>query len=58
MSVFVVIREAGPAWTDGQSIAGRLADDPWTRTERLRTARVESWNVFVGADRLPALTTR
>jgi uncharacterized protein YciI len=33
----------------------RLADDPWTRAERLRTVSVESWNPFVGAERL---TTR
>jgi uncharacterized protein YciI len=39
-------------------IHDRLADDPWTRAERLRTVSVESWNVFVGGDRLPSLTTR
>jgi uncharacterized protein YciI len=32
----------------------RLAQDPWARTEQLRTVRVESWNVFVGAERLAA----
>jgi uncharacterized protein YciI len=32
----------------------RLADDPWVLTERLVTASVESWNVFVGAERLSA----
>ena len=30
----------------------RLADDPWTRTEHLVTTKVESWNLFVGADRI------
>jgi uncharacterized protein YciI len=34
-------------------IHGRLADDPWTRTQRLRTVSVETWSVFIGADRLP-----
>jgi uncharacterized protein YciI len=30
----------------------RLADDPWARTEQLVILSVESWNVFVGAERL------
>ena len=30
----------------------RLADDPWVRTEHLLTMSVESWNIFVGAERL------
>lgn len=104
MSYFAVIREAGPAWTDGKGISdqpalgdhaafmntlaeqgfvlfggplagsehgrlramlivdagseaeirSRLADDPWARTERVLTMSVEPWNVFVGAERLPA----
>ena len=32
----------------------RLADDPWARTQRLVTTSVESWNLLVGADRIPA----
>jgi uncharacterized protein YciI len=104
MTYFAVIREAGPAWTDGKGafdqpgvedhgafmdaradeglvlfagpLAGtengrirvllmveaadeseihrRLADDPWARAERVVIASVESWNIFVGADRLAA----
>ena len=30
----------------------RLADDPWALAGRLTTSRVETWNAFVGADRL------
>jgi uncharacterized protein YciI len=33
-------------------IQRRLADDPWTRTERLTTTSVEPWNVIVGAERI------
>jgi uncharacterized protein YciI len=33
-------------------IRRRLADDPWASTEQLLTARVEPWNIFVGAERL------
>lgn len=29
-----------------------LADDPWTRDGRLTVASIESWKLFVGADRL------
>jgi uncharacterized protein YciI len=32
----------------------RLADDPWTRADRLTTSRVETWTPFVGAGRLPS----
>jgi uncharacterized protein YciI len=32
----------------------QLAADPWTRTQQLRTVSVESWNVFVGGERLAA----
>ena len=101
MSYFAVIREAGPAWSDGgiadqpamsdhavfmnalaadgfvvlagplagtergrlrvllivsadseAEIQRRLADDPWTMSERLEIASIEPWNVFVGAERL------
>jgi uncharacterized protein YciI len=104
MSYFAVIREAGPAWTDGKGITqqpalsdhaafmnalahdgfvvfggplagteherlrvllivqadneaeihGRLADDPWTATQQLQVTSVESWNIFVGTERLSA----
>jgi hypothetical protein len=30
----------------------RLAEDPWTISERLRITSIEPWDVFVGADRL------
>jgi uncharacterized protein YciI len=30
----------------------RLADDPWTISERLRITSIEPWNIFVGARRL------
>jgi uncharacterized protein YciI len=30
----------------------RLTDDPWVKSDQLRTVRVERWNVFVGAERL------
>src|SRR5262245_21075788 len=33
-------------------IQRRLADDPWTRTERITITNVESWNVIVGAERV------
>jgi len=36
-------------------IRDRLADDPWTRTDRLVVTRIERWNVVVGAQRLAAL---
>ena len=105
MSYFVVIREAGPAWTEGKGtfeqpgvndhamfmnaladrrlvlfagpLAGteagriralvildaadeaqihqRLADDPWTVSEHLVITSVESWNIFVGAERMAAI---
>ena len=104
MSYFAVIREAGPAWDDGQgafgqpavnehaaymealasqglvlfagplagsehgrirvlltadpdsetTIRARLAGDPWQRANRVVTASVEPWNLFVGAQRLAA----
>ena len=33
-------------------IRHRLADDPWARNERLAIARIERWDLIVGADRL------
>ncbi len=104
MSYFAVIREAGPAWGDGNGIAAqpplaehaafmntvaeegfvvcggplagteherlrallivradnegeirrRLADDPWTRADRLVIATIESWNIMTGTERLPS----
>jgi uncharacterized protein YciI len=33
-------------------IRGRLADDPWARTERLITSSIESWSLLVGAERI------
>jgi uncharacterized protein YciI len=35
-------------------IHARLAHDPWAAADLLRTVSVESWNVFVGAERLAA----
>jgi uncharacterized protein YciI len=32
-------------------IRRRLADDPWAKSNQLVTATVESWSLFVGADR-------
>ena len=31
----------------------RLAEDPWAKAHRLVTTAVESWSLFVGADRFP-----
>jgi uncharacterized protein YciI len=106
VSYFAVIREAGPAWTDGKGtieqpsagdhaafmnaladegfvlfagpLAGtehgrlrallitdaqneaeihdRLADDPWTLSKQLQITSIESWNLFVGAERLARIT--
>jgi uncharacterized protein YciI len=105
MSYFVVIREAGPAWTEGKGtfeqpgvndhatfmneladqcavlfggpLAGteegriraqvivdaadeaeihrRLADDPWTVSQHLVVTSIESWNIFVGAERMASI---
>jgi uncharacterized protein YciI len=33
-------------------VHGRLADDPWVRSQRLVTTSVESWIPLVGAERL------
>ena len=35
-------------------IRERLADDPWVQTDRLTIARIEPWNLIVGAERLSA----
>jgi uncharacterized protein YciI len=37
-----------------EEIRRRLADDPWTRANRLVIARIEPWKVFTGAERLPS----
>jgi len=34
-------------------IRRRLANDPWAKSNQLVTATVESWSLFVGADRFP-----
>lgn len=39
---------------DEAEIHRRLADDPWSLAGRLVTVSVESWNPFVGAERLLA----
>lgn len=36
----------------------RLADDPWTRTDRLAITSIEPWNLIVGTERLPAPASR
>ena len=105
MSYFVVIRDAGPEWTEGKGtfeqpgvndhamfmnaladegvvlfagpLAGtedgriralvivnaadeaeihqRLADDPWTVSQHLVITSIESWNIFVGAERMASI---
>jgi uncharacterized protein YciI len=30
----------------------RLADDPWTLSQRLEITSIEPWNIFVGTERL------
>ena len=37
---------------DEDEIHRRLADDPWVSTEQLVTARIEPWQIIVGAERL------
>ena len=34
----------------------RLADDPWSRADRLQVASVEPWNLLVGAQRMAEAT--
>lgn len=36
-----------------EDVQRRLADDPWETTKRVVTTSVESWNLLVGAERLP-----
>ena len=36
------------------TIHARLTDDPWQRANRVVTASVEPWNLFVGVKRLAA----
>lgn len=40
---------------DEAEIDQRLADDPWTVSQHLVVTSIESWNVFVGAERLAAI---
>ncbi len=37
-------------------IRQRLADDPWALSGHLRTAGIEPWNLFVGAERINTLS--
>jgi uncharacterized protein YciI len=39
---------------DEAEINLRLADDPWTLTQRLDIVSIDPWNLFVGAERLAA----
>lgn len=39
---------------DEADVHAQLANDPWQRAEMLRTVDVQSWNVFVGAERFTA----
>ena len=32
----------------------RFADDPWARSQQLRTGTVEPWTILAGAERLTA----
>ena len=45
----LVVEAAGEA-----DIHARLAFDPWQGADKLRTVRIQPWNVFVGAERLAA----
>lgn len=47
--VLLIARAASEA-----DIHVRLADDPWESSQRVVTTNVEPWELFVGADRLPA----
>jgi uncharacterized protein YciI len=45
--------------TDSEDeIRHRLADDPWTDTDRLAITTIEPWSLIVGAERLPAPASR
>jgi uncharacterized protein YciI len=37
---------------DEDEIRHQLADDPWIPTEQLVTAKIEPWQILVGAERL------
>jgi uncharacterized protein YciI len=37
-------------------IRQRLADDPWTLSGHLRTLSIEPWTIFVGGERINALS--
>lgn len=39
-------------------IERRLSDDPWTASKQLVIESAESWNVFVGAERLPSAAAK
>jgi uncharacterized protein YciI len=47
LRALVIVDAGSPA-----EILHRLADDPWTRSDRLRAVRIEPWNIFAGAERL------
>ena len=38
-------------------IRHRLAPDPWAQADRLTITSIEQWNLFVGAERLSALSS-
>jgi len=38
--------------TDEAEIPRRFADDPWALAQRLVIRSIESWNLFLGAERL------
>lgn len=42
---------------DEAEVHRRLADDPWTLTQRLDMVSIESWNLLVGAERLATAQT-
>lgn len=41
---------------DEAEIHRRLADDPWTLTQRLDMVSIEPWNLFVDAERVAAVS--
>jgi uncharacterized protein YciI len=43
---------------DEAEIRRRLTDDPWSISQQLKITRIESWNVFVGAERLATVSAR
>ena len=44
--------------SDEAEIRRRLADDPWSISQQLKITSIESWNVFVGAERLATMSAR